>query len=128
ICQRVISYPSFFISTIDFIAARLRRGRGFTHQHAPVATAVFTRMLLLYVDRAKRRSNTDVSQIQRRIEFMHYMVVIGKAHPFTVRAKDMHMAAAAQRSWRIRRGGSHGSEIAHLAAFSNDFLSIIDFI
>src|SRR5699024_4829889 len=124
ICQRVISYPSFFISTIDFIAARLRRGRGFAHQYAPVATAVFTRMLLLYVERAKRCGNTDVSQIQRRIEFMHYMVVIGKAHPFSVRAKDMHMAAAAQRSWRIRRGNIHCIEIAHLAAFSNDSASM----
>ena len=76
-------------------------------------------MLLLYVDRAKRRSNTDVSQIQRRIEFMHYMVVIGKAHPFTVRAKDMHMAAAAQHSWRIRRGNIHRIKVTHLAAFNN---------
>ncbi len=27
---------------------------------------------------------------------MHYMVIIGKAHPFTVWAKDMYMTAAAQ--------------------------------
>ena len=50
---------------------------------------------------------------------MHYMVVIGKAHPFTVRAKDMHMAAAAQRSWRIRRGNIHRIKVTHLAAFNN---------
>ena len=50
---------------------------------------------------------------------MHYMVIIGKAHPFTVWAKNMYMTAAAQRSWRIWRGNIHCIEIAHLAAFNN---------
>ena len=50
---------------------------------------------------------------------MHYMVVIGKAHPFTVRAKDMYMTAAAQRPWRIRRGNIHRIKVTHLAAFNN---------
>ena len=59
---------------------------------------------------------------------MHYMVVIGKAHPFTVRAKDMHMAAAAQRSWGVRRGNIHCIEIAHLAAFSNDSASMMEIV
>ncbi len=50
---------------------------------------------------------------------MQNMVVIGETDKLTVRAKDMHMTPAAQRTWRIGRSNIHCIQILHPSLRNN---------
>ena len=103
--------PALFIGAINLIAARHGSRCRAAYQHAPVAAAIFARMLSLRRHRPIWRRHADVAQVQRRVTLVQYVVVIGKADELTVGAIDMDVAAAAQRAGRVRGGNVHGVQI-----------------
>lgn len=63
-CQRMAPHPTLFVCAVYLIAARHRCRRCPADQNAPVAAAIFTRMLPVRRDRAIRGRNADVSQVK----------------------------------------------------------------
>ena len=59
---------------------------------------------------------------------MQHVVVIGEADELPVRAKDVHMAAAAQRACGVGRSDIHRVKIAHLTVTGNDSLTMMKII
>lgn len=76
-------------------------------------------MVPLWVYRTTRRRHPDVTQIQLRIARVQHMVVIGKADELPVRAKNVNVGAATQRTCRVRRSDIHRIKIAHLTIVRN---------
>lgn len=95
--QRMVPHPALFIGAINLIAARRGSRRRAAHQHAPVAAAVFARMVARRRHGSIRRGHADVAQIQRRVALVQHMIVVGKTDQLAVGAIDMDVAAAAQR-------------------------------
>ena len=61
--QSVVANPTLFVSAVYLITARLWIRCRTTHQHAPERASVFTRVIPLRHNRAKRCSDADVTQI-----------------------------------------------------------------
>lgn len=59
---------------------------------------------------------------------MQHMIVIGKAHPFTVRAEYMHMATTAQRAGSKRRSNIHGIQVMGDAVFQHHAATMVEII
>ncbi|MNN53756.1 hypothetical protein D3C81_1685330 [compost metagenome] len=58
-------------------------------------------------DRAIRRGNPDITQIQSQVALMHDVVVVGEADQLAIRAVNVDVASAAQCSRCKRWGDIH---------------------
>lgn len=85
-------------------------------------------MLLFGRYRAKGHRDADVAQIEPAIQFVHHVVIVGKAQARTIGTEDMYMRAATQRARGKRRRDIAGIQIHRCTVLKDHPAPVVEVI